>query len=305
MAVKQNVRTFALLISIVVGVIFYRILVNLNAIIPYLLFAMLFLTFCKVDIKEVKINRLHVYLALFQVVASYGSYFIIRIWNEVIAQGVMSCLLAPTACAAVVVAGILGASIVSVTTYTLLINLVISVFAPLLFTIINGADYTNFFVMFLQIVRKVFPIIVLPMLMAIIMRKLSKPITNVIIKYSGISFYFWVVTVAIVIARTVDFVVMHGSEDYLTEIVLVAVSFVLCILQFHIGRRVGAKMGDAVAGGQSLGQKNAALMIWMVQNYLNPLASVACASYVVWQNIVNSYQMWRKQKKDEMIYVNN
>lgn len=305
MAVKQNVRTFALLISIVVGVLFYKILVGLNVIIPYLLFAMLFLTFCKVNIREVRIKRLHVYLALFQVVVSYGLYFILRIWNEVIAQGVMSCILAPTACAAVVVAGILGASIVSVTTYTLLINLVVSIFAPLLFTIINGADYSNFILMFLQILGKVFPIIVLPMLLAITVRKLSKPVTNVIIKYSGISFYFWVITVAVVIARTVDFVVAHGSEDYITEIILVVVSLFLCLLQFYIGRKVGAKMGDAVAGGQSLGQKNAALMIWMVQSYLNPLASVACASYVVWQNIVNSYQMWRKQKNDELLCLNN
>ena len=31
----------------------------------------------------------------------------------------------------------------------------------------------------------------------------------------------------------------------------------------------------------------------MAQTWLDPLASVAPAAYVVWQNIVNSIQLWR------------
>jgi BASS family bile acid:Na+ symporter len=40
------------------------------------------------------------------------------------------------------------------------------------------------------------------------------------------------------------------------------------------------------------------LAIWMAFTYLNPLSSLGPGSYVVWQNLVNSYQLWKKRKKD-------
>ena len=32
--------------------------------------------------------------------------------------------------------------------------------------------------------------------------------------------------------------------------------------------------------------------------YLNPLSSVGPGSYVVWQNSINSYQLWKKRKNE-------
>ena len=51
-----------------------------------------------------------------------------------------------------------------------------------------------------------------------------------------------------------------------------------------------------ISGGQALGQKNTILAIWMAHTYLNPLSSVAPGSYVLWQNIINSWQLWKKRK---------
>ena len=50
-----------------------------------------------------------------------------------------------------------------------------------------------------------------------------------------------------------------------------------------------------ITAGQSLGQKNTVLAVWMAQSFLNPLACVAPTAYIVWQNIVNSYQIYRKK----------
>lgn len=70
-----------------------------------------------------------------------------------------------------------------------------------------------------------------------------------------------------------------------------------CGLQFVIGRRIGARCGDKVAGAQSLGQKNTVLAIWMSLTYLNPVASIAPAAYIAWQNTVNSIQLYYHAKK--------
>ena len=73
-------------------------------------------------------------------------------------------------------------------------------------------------------------------------------------------------------------------------------ALLVCGLQFITGRRIGRRFRDKVAGAQGLGQKNTILAIWMAQTYLNPVSSVAPAFYVVWQNIVNSYQLWLRRR---------
>ncbi|MEO4837844.1 transporter, partial [Bacteroides uniformis] len=46
---------------------------------------------------------------------------------------------------------------------------------------------------------------------------------------------------------------------------------------------------------------NTVLAIWMAYTYLNPLSSVGPGSYVLWQNLFNSYQLWKK-RRDEIKY---
>lgn len=80
------------------------------------------------------------------------------------------------------------------------------------------------------------------------------------------------------------------------EIAVAVSALVVCVSQFLIGRGIGKQYDDTIAGGQGLGQKNTILAIWMAQMYLNPIASIGPGAYVLWQNLVNSYQVWRKRK---------
>jgi len=77
-------------------------------------------------------------------------------------------------------------------------------------------------------------------------------------------------------------------------------SVVTCTVHFALGRRIGKKYGDVIAGGQMLGQKNTAMGIWMANTYLNPLASVFLAFYSVWQNLFNSWQIWRHDRRQKV-----
>ncbi len=52
-------------------------------------------------------------------------------------------------------------------------------------------------------------------------------------------------------------------------------------------------------GGQSLGQKNTVLAVWMAQSFLDPISSIAPTAYIVWQNFVNSWQIWRNGKQNK------
>jgi BASS family bile acid:Na+ symporter len=139
-------------------------------------------------------------------------------------------------------------------------------------------------------------LLISPFVLALLLNKFTPKTSAFLQSKSGLSFYLWSIALVVVTGRTVQFIIDQGSAHALVEIAIGAFAFFACGLQFFFGRKIGRKYDDTVAGGQGLGQKNTVLAIWMSQMYLNPLASIGPGSYVVWQNIVNSYQVWRKRK---------
>ncbi|KAA6308376.1 hypothetical protein EZS27_039945, partial [termite gut metagenome] len=68
---------------------------------------------------------------------------------------------------------------------------------------------------------------------------------------------------------------------------------------FFTGKTLGSNYNDRIISGQALGQKNTILAIWMAHTYLNPLAAVGPGFYVLWQNVINSWQLWMRNKKHQ------
>ena len=79
---------------------------------------------------------------------------------------------------------------------------------------------------------------------------------------------------------------------------MAVLSLLVCCLQFYIGRKLGKLNGDKIVGAQGLGQKNTVLAVWMCLTFFNPVTSVGPAAYIAWQNIINSYQLYLKSKKN-------
>ena len=77
---------------------------------------------------------------------------------------------------------------------------------------------------------------------------------------------------------------------------IAVMSLVLCFVLFAIGRVVGSHLGEEVNSGQASFQKNTALSIWVAYTYLTPMASVGAGCYVLWQNIINSIELWQYRK---------
>ena len=204
----------------------------------------------------------------------------------------MICVLAPVAMAAVVIGGMLGANVTTMATYSLICNMVIALVAPMLLSFV-GADHATF----LAILSRVGPVLVLPFVCAQLCRKFLPGAAFWVSKHSQISFYMWLVSLVVVIGRTTAFIIDLENAEPWTEIELGLVAMVICVVQFGVGRMLGRRYGDAAAGGQSLGQKNTVLAVWMAQSFLNPISSIAPTAYIVWQNFVNSYQIYKKDRE--------
>lgn len=285
-------------IAMTLGIVFYPWLSKLAFITPYLIFVMLFFTYSKMNFSQIRLTKMHYILISIQIIGSVAVYFALRPINEILAQGAMICVLAPTATSAPVITAMLGGSVESLMAFSLLSNMTIIVGAPIFFSFIGEYQQVSFWASFLSIARQVTLLLFVPLVIAYILRKFIPKITDEIGKYSSVSFYIWTLALMIVTARTVNFISIQGSNSYLIEILLAVATFFICALQFYFGRKIGRKFDDTIAGGQGLGQKNTVLAIWMSQIYLNPLASVGPGAYVLWQNAVNSYQVWRRNRKN-------
>lgn len=275
---------------------------SVSVLTPLLIFAQLLLTFCKMDMAELKPKAWHGWLLLFQTVSCLSLSALLvfcpmdELYREVF-EGAMVCLICPTATAAAVITGKLGGSAASLTTYTLMSNLLAAVAVPLVFPLVEPHSDVTFWLAFLKILSKVFPLLLCPFLLAWLLRLWMPAVHQWLLERHSAAFYLWGVALAIVSGQTVRSLANSTAPAYVEWLIALA-GLVACCLQFYLGKRIGGHYKERISGGQALGQKNTVLAIWMAYTYLNPLSSVGPGSYVLWQNIINSYQLWKKRKID-------
>ena len=214
----------------------------------------------------------------------------------------MICVLAPTATSAPVVAGILGGSISTVATYSIISNLSVAFIAPVFLSIIGSSgEIVSFTSTFWHIFQKVIPILILPFPAALFLQKIAPKVHKKVQSAHAVSFYLWAIALTIVIGNVMQFVIEQNNDNYILEIIIGITALVICLLQFFFGRKIGSTFAFTIAGGQSLGQKNTILAIWLTQMYLNPIASLGPGLYVLWQNLVNSWQIWQKRREENNV----
>ena len=283
-------------VAMTLGGLFYPFFESLTFLTPYLIFVMLFFAYCNLQLKQIRFTKMHVLLAMVQIFGSITLFFLIQSFDLTMAQGVMICILAPTATAAPVIAGMLKGNVASLTAYSLISNLSVAIVAPIIFSFIGINQELPFIDSFLRILQPMFLLLLLPLILVIVLRKIRPKMIAFAGAHAGVSFYLWSIALMIVTGRTVGFVIQESGDSYFTEIMIATGSLIVCIAQFIVGRKIGRTFDDTVAGGQGLGQKNTILAIWMAQTYLNPIASIGPGAYVLWQNLINSYQVWRMRK---------
>ena len=292
----QNIRTLAMPLAMVVGIALCRPLavveeVTENSLTPILIAAMLFITFCRVDIRQMRLSWSHLWMLLIQFVGAAIVYYAVTpLLGETVGQGAMICVMAPIAMAAVVIGGMLGGNVTMMVTYSLICNFVTALVAPYMLHAFGNGSCT-----FMEIIARVAPTLIAPFVVAQFCRWLLPKVAAWFSAHSSISFYLWLISLILVMGRTTVFI-LDTNADPMMEVKLALVALVLCIVQFKTGRFLGRHTGDVVATTQSVGQKNTIFAIWLSLNFLNPISSIAPTAYIVWQNFTNSWQMWKHER---------
>ena len=290
---------------------------------PLCIFTMLFLTFCRIEPKDLKPHRWHWWLLLIQ-----GGLFVMLTllaaglmrWapeasnSVVLIESAMLCFICPTATAAAVVTRKLKGDVPGITTYIVLINILTAVLVPLMLPMIQNGGDADFWTSFKLIIAKVFPLLITPCLSAWLVRYMFPKLYRRLMRYPDLAFYLWSVALTLAIAVTTKSIVKSDMSWWLI-LAMSGISLFCCAFQFASGRFVGSRYrprkasGELkpevverareireVTAGQSIGQKNTVFAIWLSYTFMTPETAIIGGLYSIWHNIYNSWQLYREGK---------
>lgn len=319
--ILKLLRTWKLLVAMVMGVILYYVFEGVipdedteqnlyygisHWLQPTLIFSMLFLSFLKVETKELRPHKWHGVLLLTQggmfVVCSLAALMIKQMgWGDnslLLAEGAMLCFICPTATASAVIVQKLGGSLSGDVTYIVLCNLMVSLLAPGFLSLIEPHAGLDFITEFFMIMGKVFPLLLCPLFVALIVRHYFPRMMEKMLSIHDLAFYMWLVALALAITVTVRTIV-ESNIDIVILFGLAVVSCLCCIFQFAVGRMIGLRNNDPITAAQAFGQKNTVFAIWMGLVFLNPVTSVVGGFYSIWHNVINSWQLGKRERMKE------
>lgn len=301
--VLARLKPWMLPIAMVCGMLFHNVINSVQFLAPYLIFAMLLITFCRIKPSEFKVGHLTWLVVAVQILGGIAAYFALSPFNKDFAEGTMICILCPTATAAPVITAMLGGSIATLVAISIVSNIALAVVGPAFLAFVNEGTglEISFGEAFLSILSQVGPMIIGPMILAFALMYVSPKTHKALADHQSLSFYLWSVSLILVVGRAVTFAMAEPADRIPEMIGLSLLAGGACILQFWVGRKLGLRYGDRVAGAQGLGQKNTVLAVWLATTYLNPISSIAPAAYIAWQNTINSLQIYRKQKRERQV----
>ncbi|TGX81481.1 transporter [Palleniella muris] len=333
-SLMNHLRSFKLPIAMIMGVLAYYLFRALpldtegermlyatitRLVQPSLIFVMLFLSFLRVSPHDLKPHRWHGILlltqggifALLSLAACACTLLPTTIAGEakLLLEGAMLCFICPTATASAVIVRKLGGSMSGIVTYILLCNLMVSILAPAFLPLVEPHAGMDFFTELFLIMGQVFPLLLCPLLLAIIIRHYCQKLCAKLLSVPDLPFYLWLIALPLAITVTVR--TIYNSHIALSLLLwLSLVSLVACIVQFALGRMIGRRYPQqthnsqpippeersAITAGQAFGQKNTVFVIWLGLMFLNPVTSVVGGCYSIWHNIINSWQLYKAGK---------
>lgn len=317
MTFKQLVKDWTLPISMAIGVACYILFTRVDALagmktvlvasIPYLLpaliFAMLFLTYCKINPKELKPRRWHLWLVLIQMVEVAAMLMVCTRakdsdWLPVF-EAWLACFIAPMAAVGAVVTQKIGGNPATATTYTIISSSFTAIAVPLVYPLVEPELDATFFELFWKILSRVFPTIMAPLVIALLLRRFVPKVHEYTAKQAkDKSFYLWAICTMVNTAQIIRSIVSSSSSGMIVVWICISVGLIVA-LQFGMGKYIGKLDNDTIAAGQGLAQKNTVLSIWMAMSFLNPQAAIGPGACLLWQNMFNSWQIWNHSKQLE------
>lgn len=263
-----------------------------------LIAVLLFFQFVRISPHDLTLSRWHWGALLIQVGSFLGLAALSTCASgnlRMLLECAMLCMICPTASAAGVITDRLGGNLAATVTYLVIINVAATLLVPLVIPLVNPSSTLGFWAYVGHIARKVFPILILPGLVAWVIRYTTHRLQRTLMRWAPNSFYVWGLCLTLAMVLATRALLLSGLGLWAVG-GIVLVSMACCFIQFFAGRKMGKGHVDSITAGQTLGQKNTGFLIWLGYNYLTPVTSVAGGLYAIWQNLFNSWELYRKER---------
>lgn len=263
---------------------------------PTLIFLMLFLSYCKIDPKELRPRRWHLILVLIQLAETLlAAWWCITHHDSAwlpLGEALLAVFVAPMAAVGAVVTQKIGGNPATATTYTVISSLFTALVVPSVYPLVESGIGVTFFELFSRILSRVFPTIIFPLFLALLLRQFVPRVHQWVSREAkDKSFYLWAICTMVNTAQIIRCIVSSAGAAQILWWIVVIVGIVVG-LQFYVGKQIGSRYDDRIAAGQGLAQKNTVLSIWIAMTFLSPTAAIGPGVCLLWQNIVNSWQIW-------------
>lgn len=301
MATPKIIKEYALLWSMLIGALLSPWAYRLAWMLPYIMFAMLSLSYTRISPKDLRLRPIHAVLFLAQWSLGLLVYFALRhTVDEWLAQGLALIILTPTAVSASVITAMMGGHMGFVISFLLVGNLAMSLLAPPMLSWLYPDQTMSYLETVLVIIQKISLLLVVPIVLIWSLRYGAPRLHERLARHAGFTFYLWCFSLVIITANTIHFFKIHSELTWRTGLLYGASVGVVCQLLFVLGRKIEHLMGGSptdVNARQSLGQKNTVLAIWMALTFMHPVVSVIPSFYVIWQNLINSIELQRYRRR--------
>lgn len=289
-----RLKGFVPLLVLLVGWLLSSVLDPLTPAIPYIITAMLFMTFLKVRPQDLRLHSSHWVLLALQIALAALVYLCAVWWRHDVAVAMLLCFLTPSATAGPSIVQILGGNTAYTTTYVLLSHLMFVLLVPFVFPYVSGialevSIWEQMWHIFYEVARLILPAIALAWLLV---WWCPRWVAHTNPYNAGISYALWLLSLLLLIAHTT--VYLQQSQAFVwTDLALVSgLGLLTCAMQYWLGHCLAPYVGsEQHATRHSIGQKNTSLAIWMAAIFLPPLAGIGITSYIIWQNIIISSVM--------------
>ncbi|MFN4243421.1 MAG: bile acid:sodium symporter family protein [Tepidisphaerales bacterium] len=285
-------------VAFVVGYVLARPLAPLSVAMGPMLVAMLLLTFLRLRVRELRVQRAQLAVLVAQVGLAPVVFAVLWPLGGDVALAGLILVLTPTATAAPALVGMLRGDVAYVTTTSLLTNTVLSGVMPVAIVLATGGAVRPDVWSTLGMILRVLAVILGPLAAALVLRRTLPEVAARLTARPALPFYLWAFTLAVVTARTVVELEDHPQATG-TVVGMAALAAAVCAMNFSAGWAIARLTGSPrpLELAQSMGQKNTLFTIYVALSVLgSPVIALAPTFYILWHNCYNAYQLLRSSR---------
>ena len=272
----------------------------LAPLIPFLVALMMFLASLDLSIGPDSFRGSVWWVLAANLAVAFLGYFLFLPFDRDLALVAFLTGVTPTAISAPVIIGFLDGRVEYVVASVLITNLFMAVTLPFILPLVVG---TGGGISTAVALRSVLLVVCIPLGLSRGVSHLPGNVRRAIGRGKPLSFYVWLVALFLVTAKSSHFIRNELTVPAEKLLVIAAISFVICAVNFSVGALIGGKQYRREAS-QALGQKNNSLTIWLALTFINPIVALGPTCYVLYHNAYNSLQLFafeRRRKLDSTV----